>query len=262
MRLLKRLLPLELRMFIRIFQRVIQNSFDKRLYATRLNPSEQAQRPFKIERKSKIIKEVPAGLQGLQENKRKTLEIACASINGTVVLPGGFFSFWRLIGEPSRSKGYTEGMEIRAGKLVKSTAGGICQLANALCWCALSSGMIISERHRHDLDLFPDDNREVPFGSGATVIYNYKDFIFNNPFDQPLFIHAKTDHENLTVSFSFERALAFQVQVLEKNHTFYQQNGQNYRRNEIWRRFQGTDGSIKEELMFTNDAKVLYDLKV
>jgi vancomycin resistance protein VanW len=43
-------------------------------------------------------------------------------------------------------------------------------------WIFAHSPLLITERHRHSFDVFPDVNRKVPFGAGATLSYNYIDF--------------------------------------------------------------------------------------
>ena len=66
--------------------------------------------------------------------------------------------------------------EVRVG-----TGGGLCQLANMLYWLALHTPLVIKERHHHSFDLFPDDRRVIPFGTGTSVFYNYVDLQFYNP---------------------------------------------------------------------------------
>lgn len=37
------------------------------------------------------------------------------------------------------------------------------------------------EHHHHDkVDLFPDFNRQIPFGTGTSIYYNYLDYRFRN----------------------------------------------------------------------------------
>jgi vancomycin resistance protein VanW len=47
-------------------------------------------------------------------------------------------------------------------------------------WIFAHSPLLITERHRHSFDVFPDVNRKVPFGAGATLSYNYIDFRVKN----------------------------------------------------------------------------------
>ena len=59
--------------------------------------------------------------------------------------------------------------------------GGICQLANLLYWMTLHTPLVVTERHHHSFDPFPDSGRTLPFGSGASVYYNYVDLRMYNP---------------------------------------------------------------------------------
>ena len=46
------------------------------------------------------------------------------------------------------------------------------------------------EHHHHDaLDLFPDYNRQIPFGTGTSIAYNYLDYRFKNTTNKVTFIH-------------------------------------------------------------------------
>lgn len=49
----------------------------------------------------------------LQENKVHNLRIAVANLNGVVLMPGETFSYWKCIGNPTRRKGYMEGMLLK-----------------------------------------------------------------------------------------------------------------------------------------------------
>ena len=46
----------------------------------------------------------------LQHNKRANLELAIKHINGIVISPGETFSIWKLVGRPTKRKGYLEGL--------------------------------------------------------------------------------------------------------------------------------------------------------
>ena len=45
-----------------------------------------------------------------QYNKITNLRLAAARLDGVVLRPGETFSYWRLIGRPSRRKGYLDGI--------------------------------------------------------------------------------------------------------------------------------------------------------
>lgn len=114
----------------------------------------------------------------LQENKITNLKIATSKIDGVIIKPGETFSFWKLVGRTTKSKGYIEGMQLKMREVKTGIGGGICQLANLLYWMALHTPLTVVERHHHSFDPFPDSGRTLPFGSGASVFYNYVDLRF------------------------------------------------------------------------------------
>ena len=92
----------------------------------------------------------------LQHNKVKNLEIASQKINGILIKPGETFSYWRLIGKPTKRKGYVDGMILFYGKIMTGIGGGLCQLSNLIYWMTLHSPLTVTERYRHSYDVFPD----------------------------------------------------------------------------------------------------------
>lgn len=126
----------------------------------------------------------------LQENKVTNLKLACARLNGVILKPGETFSFWRLVSKPTRNKGYREGMVLSNGFFYPGIGGGLCQLSNLIYWLTLHTPLQVTERWRHTHDVFPDSNRTQPFGSGATVAYNYVDLQIRNdtPFAYQLLV--------------------------------------------------------------------------
>lgn len=60
----------------------------------------------------------------MQENKVKNLRLAVARLDGMTLLPGETLSYWRSIGNPSRRKGYVEGMLLRNGQVVPGVGAG------------------------------------------------------------------------------------------------------------------------------------------
>ena len=64
----------------------------------------------------------------LQKNKIVNLKIAAEKIDGIIINPGEEFSFWSLVGNTTKRKGYLEGLMISSGKLTRGIGGGLCQL--------------------------------------------------------------------------------------------------------------------------------------
>ena len=147
--------------------------------------------------KSMILRPLKDVDMYLQENKRKNLELAIRHINKIQIKPGETFSIWKLVGRPTKRKGYLDGLVLNQGKINKDTGGGLCQLGNLLFWIYAHSPLIISERYRHGFDVFPDVNRKVPFGAGATLSYNYIDLQVKNETNYTFQINLWLDKTHL-----------------------------------------------------------------
>lgn len=198
----------------------------------------------------------------LQENKIKNLRIACPKIDGLLIKPGETFSFWNCVGEATAAKGYCEGMQLSRGEVVRGVGGGLCQLANLLYWMALHTPLAVVERHHHSFDPFPDENRVLPFGSGAGVFYNYIDLRFLNPTDFTFQIKLRLTDQHLKGSILADRETPFAYHVFERNHRFTKQDGRTYRENEIWREMidRKTGNRTGEEMLVKNFSEVKYEL--
>lgn len=198
----------------------------------------------------------------LQENKVINLSIAAPNIDGILIRPGETFSFWHCIGETTAEKGYVEGMQLSKGEVVRGVGGGLCQLANLLYWMALHTDLIVTERHHHSFDPFPDDNRVLPFGSGAGVFFNYIDLRFFNPTQNTFQIKVWLTDDHLKGSILAQDETQFAYHIVEKEQKFVQKAGRNYRQNEIWREVidRRTGNKIREELTARNFAEVKYEL--
>jgi len=198
----------------------------------------------------------------LQENKVTNLSIAIKQIDGIIIEPGEMFSFWKLIGKPSVSKGYIEGLLLSQGEVRTGVGGGLCQLANLLFWLALHSPLKIKERHHHSFDPFPDEQRVLPFGSGASVFYNYVDLRLYNPTNQRFQIRVWLTDTHLKGCITCDQEWPYAYHVEERNHHFHQIAGKNYRENEIWRKVvdKRTGMIISEEQLIHNYSEVKYEI--
>ncbi|GAA0329473.1 VanW family protein [Bacillus carboniphilus] len=199
----------------------------------------------------------------LQENKITNLKLAAKKIDGVLIHPGEVFSFWQLVGKPSKRNGFIEGMLLARGEVVTGVGGGLCQMANLLYWMALHTPLVVSERHHHSFDPFPDSGRVLPFGSGAGVFYNYVDLRFENKTDQTFQINVWLTDKHLKGSILTDRVWPYSYHIEERNHRFIQMDGKNYRENEIWRKTIDvrTGKEVDTTLLIKNFAEVKYELK-
>ena len=132
----------------------------------------------------------------LQANKVTNLRIAAARLDGLAVDPGRRLSFWREVGPPSRRRGFLDGMVLDHGRMGAGVGGGLCQLTNMLHWMTLHTPLTVVERWRHSYDVFPDADRRLPFGSGATCAWPSLDLQVENntPFPYRLTVRVTDTH--------------------------------------------------------------------
>lgn len=214
-----------------------------------------------IKHKSFLLRPLKDVEMYLQYNKVTNLKIATANIDNIIIKPGETFSIWRLVGRPTKLKGYLEGMTLQNGKISKDTGGGLCQLGNLIYWMALHSPLTIKERWRHSYDVFPDINRTIPFACGATLAYNYIDLQLQNITDKTFQIKLWLDKEYLNGELLCNVDLKTKYEIYETDHMFQQQWWGGYtRHNRIWKKITNfNDNSINEELVTENNAIMMYD---
>lgn len=212
--------------------------------------------------RSLLLRKLEGTNMELQRNKVKSLQIACSIMNTVVINPGETFSFWRIVGRPSASRGFPPGLQLSFGSLVSMEGGGLCQLSNLLHWMVLHTPLTVVERHRHSTDPFPDYRRTVPFGTGATVFYNYLDFVFRNHTGYTFQILVSIGSEYLRGEVRCSELPPFAFSVEERNHRFQAHDVFVYRMNEIWRLTKNrlTGETEREELLMKNRCRILYDV--
>lgn len=198
----------------------------------------------------------------LQDNKAVNLAIASPKVTGILIKPGETFSFWSLVGYPSKKRGYKTGLTIEKGMPSSDIGGGMCQFTNLIHWLVLHSPLDITEHHHHDgVDLFPDFNRKIPFGTGTSILYNYKDYRFKNNTDQIFQLVVYTDDEYLHGELYAEHPLNYSYHIHAEDEYFSREEGVVYRNGRIYRRVieKKTGNTVEDVLIKTNHAKVLYD---
>jgi len=196
----------------------------------------------------------------LQEQKIINLTQAVKRLNGVVIQPGDIFSLWQIIGRPSYQAGYVDGMLLANGQVVEGLGGGLCQLSNFLHWIFLHAPLAIIERYHHSLDVFPDSGRTLPFGSGATILYNFIDLKAKNVSKQPLQIKLWLTDNHLKGQILSPQPLPQKFHVFERNHYFIKRGNCYFRYNEIYRQTKINGVVQKTELAATNFAPVLYPI--
>ena len=198
----------------------------------------------------------------LQKNKVKNLELASKKIDGLIVNPGEEFSFWKLVGNATRRKGYLEGLVISNSQMKKGIGGGLCQMANMIHWLVLHTPLTVTELHHHSDALFPDEKRRVPFGTGTSISYKALDYRFKNTTNSPIQIRVWLDDTFLYGEIRSKVLLNVKYKISEEdNHFARDEEGIFYRNSKVYRIIidKETNQEIKKELILDNHSKVMYD---
>ncbi|NHU85724.1 VanW family protein [Kocuria sp. JC486] len=204
----------------------------------------------------------------LQEGKARSLSLAAPHVDGVVIAPGETFSFWRLVGEPPQRKGYLPGLMIEGDHAAVGVGGGLCQFTNLLHWMTLHSSLTIVEHHHHSgLDLFPDFQRQIPFGTGTSIVWNFLDYRVRNDTDQTFQFRVRVDDEYLRGELCSDQALPMKYHIREEDAYFYRAADPRTaastvrRHNVVMRdtRDKRTGNIVKTERPLENDALACYD---
>lgn len=197
----------------------------------------------------------------LQENKVENLKLAIKNINGIVIKPGEYFSYWKLIGKPSYKKGYKDGVILCPdGSFKPGVGGGLCQLSNLIYWMTLHTPLTVTERYRHSHDVFPDIKRTQPFGSGATCYYNYLDLEIKNTTNTTYQLILYLTDTHLVGEWRASESCNYSYEVYEKEHSMTPGFFGRYIRNNIINRkvYNLNNELIKDEFICENHAFMMY----
>ena len=213
---------------------------------------------------TQLIKRGPGIDINLQKGKATNIQIASKNLNNIIIHPGEEFSFWSLVGNTTKKKGYQEGRVIINGKVEPDIGGGLCNLANLLHLLIVHSPMKITEFHSHSDALDPDKGTQKPFANGTSVQYNHQDYRFKNNTDQLIQLRTWTENEILFGELRSESQFPFTYQIVEENHHFKKEGNYYYRNSMIYREKLDriTQQTLEKERILQNHSKVMYDPKL
>lgn len=242
--------------------RHIQNWWGRRRLAT---TKQEELLPFVIYKHNSLIRRRLGNTQmELQENKAVNLSISTPKVNGVLIRPGETFSFWHLVGSVTAAKGYKEGVTIANAHTRPGIGGGLCQFTNLIHWMVLHTPLTITEHHHHEgLDLFPDYNRQVPFGTGTSIVYNYLDYRFKNETDVTYQLITYVTDTHLCGELRASAPLPVKYHISTENEHFVRVEDAVYRRGQVYRTcIDKTTGNIlSREQIRDNNARVMYDTR-
>ena len=244
-----------------IMKRHLKDMLQKTLFAKERT---KAPLPVLVYRHNSLIRRRLGNVNmQLQENKATNLALAVSHIDGLLIRPGETFSVWKQIGRTSKRKGYKEGLTIAKGQPSQGIGGGLCQLSNLIHWMVLHSELTITEHHHHDgLDLFPDFGRQIPFGTGTSISYNYIDYRVKNETDNTYQLRLWVDDEYLCGELRAVELLPHTFHIHAENEYFSREKGGIYRNGQVFRDTidRVTGHCLDSQLIRTNHAKVMYEI--
>ncbi|MBI5230956.1 MAG: VanW family protein [Coriobacteriales bacterium] len=127
--------------------------------------------------------------------RTNNIHLLADAIDGTLVEPGGTFSFNGAVGPRTAEKGYQEANAIVQGRLVPQLGGGICQVGTTVFNAVFESGFPVVERHNHSFYI-----SHYPKGRDATVSWDGPDFRFRNDSKKWVLVAAGYTADSVTIS--------------------------------------------------------------
>ena len=244
--------------------RIVKRNLENLLLVKTANTFQLEKLPFKIfSHKSLMRRKLRKVPLAVEEAKVSNLKISVPKVNGILIKPGETFSFWNLVGRCTPQDGYEKGLVVAIdGELEYGTGGGMCQFSNLIHWIVLHTPLDIIEKHHHEqVDMFPDSHRNVPFGCGTSIVYNYFDYRFKNNTNSTYQLLVYLDDEYLygDLYCSEEQSLNYKVQL--NNEKFVEEKNTIYRCGEIYQYcFDEKNKLLQKKLIKKNHARVTYDV--
>ena len=242
-----------------IIKRNIKDLFSKEKFAKDKNDELLPEIVFSFN--SNIIKRAPGVDLTSQLNKAVNIDLACKCINGIIIHPGETFSFWKLVGNTTKRKGYKAGRVIVRNKLVTGLGGGLCNLSNTINRVVLHSPLTVTEFHKHSDALAPDEGERIPLNAGTSVGYNYIDYRFKNTTKQDVQLLLWVENEKLYAELRTINQYPNLYHLVEENHHFAKENDIFYRNSKLYRVVtdRKTNKEIDKELIWDNHSEVMFD---
>lgn len=128
--------------------------------------------------------------------RESNINLACKTLDGTIVKSGETFSLWKVIGNPTKERGYKKAKTFTSdGKVRKAYGGGLCQVSTTIYNAVLDAeGQEVVERHEHSRDV-----TYIEDGKDAAVAYSASDFKFKNNLEDDIKLEAKLEDNKIKI---------------------------------------------------------------
>lgn len=158
-------------------------------------PPKKTQEKKKTTQSERKIASFTTKIYTKDSERQNNIDIACSTLNNTLVKNGDTFSFTSTVGKATSGKGYEKADVFKDGDKIKALGGGLCQVSSTLYNAVLKvSSLDITERHSH--------SNYVPYvkkGKDAAVAYGSYDFKFVNNTGNTIKIKASNSKDYVTV---------------------------------------------------------------
>lgn len=143
---------------------------------------------------------------GSDYGRATNIGVGANLLNGTLVEPGGIFSFNQSIGIISTELGYVEARVIMAERIGRGIGGGICQVSTTVFRAAMRAGLPIAEwwPHAQRIDFYERDGWGPGFD--ASILQPDEDpmsggdFKFENPTESWMLVESYVDGTHVVVN--------------------------------------------------------------
>ena len=119
------------------------------------------------------------------EERNKNIENGAKKLDGHTIYPGESFSCNEHLAPWTEDNGWHPAGTYVDGEVQDSLGGGICQVSTTLYNALLRAEIKITERHDHSMAV-----GYVDLGADAALAGDYKDLVFLNDTDAPIYIQG------------------------------------------------------------------------
>ncbi|HSC88723.1 MAG TPA: VanW family protein [Polyangiaceae bacterium] len=134
---------------------------------------------------SRVLATYETSFRGKAGSRAVNIRSAARYLDGAVILPGEQLSFNSRVGRRIHGRGFVDAPVIVNDELEQDVGGGVCQVATTLHAAALFGNLRVVSRRSHSRP-----SGYAPLGLDATVIDGEVDLKIQNPYDEPLLVHA------------------------------------------------------------------------
>lgn len=144
--------------------------------------------------------------EGSKPDRATNIQVGADLLSGTLIPPGGEFSFNYGVGVINEEAGFVEANVIAGERIGRDIGGGICQVSTTVYRAALLAGLPITEwwPHLYRLSFYERDGWEA--GYDASILqpegdpFSGGDFQFANPTDSWMLVESWANGTNVWVT--------------------------------------------------------------